>query len=62
MDAKDWDSAMKELKDARADLDDKLGQLKSAASDTWSDAKDKATNAWQRVVDDLDKVKTTTTP
>lgn len=59
--SKDWDIAMKELKDARSDLDDKLGQLKQANSDTWNDAKDKATAAWKRVVDDLDKVRRSTT-
>lgn len=62
LDAKDWDIAFKELRDARTDLDDKLSQLKEANVDTWGDAKDKATAAWQRVVDDFDKVKSTTTP
>jgi hypothetical protein len=59
--AKDWDIAMKELKDARSDLDDKLNQVKAANSDTWNDAKGKATAAWKRVVDDLDKVRHSTT-
>ena len=59
--AKDWDIAMKELKDARSDLDDKLNQIKAANSDTWNDAKGKATAAWKRVVDDLDKVRHSTT-
>jgi hypothetical protein len=62
LDAKDWDIAFKELRDARTDLDDKLTQLKEANVDTWNDAKDKATAAWQRVTDDFDKVKSTTTP
>ncbi len=62
LDAKDWDVAFKELRDARTDMDDKLTQLKEANVDIWDDAKDKAAAAWHRVTNDFDKVKSTTTP
>lgn len=59
--AKDWDFAMKELDDARADLRFKLSELGKATSETWTEAKEKAAQAWKRTQDAAAKVKSSTT-
>jgi len=59
--AKDWDFAMSDLRDARADLAIKIDDLGKASSEKWPDLKDKAATAWKRTQDDLDKVKSSTT-
>lgn len=58
---KDWDFAMKELEDARADLRSKLSELSKASSETWTQAKDRAAEAWKRAQDAAAKVKASTT-
>jgi hypothetical protein len=57
----DWDFAMKDLAEARSDFRFQISELNKATPDTWSDAKDRAAQAWQRVRDDFDKVKLSTT-
>jgi len=59
--AKDWDFAMSDLRDARADLSIKIDALAKASSEKWPDAKDKAATAWKRTQDDYDKVILSTT-
>lgn len=56
-----WDTAMKDLHDARSDMSDKLTQARAATPDYWDDAKEKATDTWRRVQDDFDKVLHSTT-
>ncbi len=57
----DWDFAMKELDEARTNLRYQLTELNKATPDTWNEAKDRVAGAWQRVRDDYDKVKLSTT-
>lgn len=59
--AKDWDFNAKELNDARAYLQSMSSELEKATDSTWSDAKGKVAQAWQRVRDAYDKVKHSTT-
>lgn len=58
---KDWDVAMKELTDARSDLQFKVSQLASANPETWEQMRDSAAAAWRRVQEATDKVKRSTT-
>ncbi len=46
---KAWNSGLEELKDARAELGDKLDNLGDATASTWGDAKDGVQKAWDRV-------------
>lgn len=57
----DWDFAMKDLDEARSDLRFQISELNKATPDTWSEAKDRAAQAWQRVRNDFDKVRMSTT-
>ena len=59
--AKDWDFAMKELEDARADLKYKLSELNKATAETWAEAKERAAEAWRRTQEAAAKVKASTT-
>ena len=58
---KDWDVAMKELTDARSDLQFKVSQLSSANAETWNQMRDSAAAAWRRVQEATDKVMRSTT-
>jgi hypothetical protein len=58
---KDWDVAMKELTDARSDLQFKVSQLGNATAETWNQLRDSAAGAWRRVQEATDKVKRSTT-
>lgn len=58
---KDWDVAMKELKEARAYLKFTIDSLSEASSETWAEAKDKVAQAWKRTKDACDKVRASTT-
>jgi hypothetical protein len=57
----DWDFAMKELGEARSNLRYQFTELNKATPETWSEAKDRVAGAWQRVRDDYDQVKLSTT-
>ena len=54
--AKERAEALKEYDEARADLKVKLTELGNATSDTWADAKAKASEAWKRVQGAYDRV------
>lgn len=58
---KDWDIAMKELTDAKSDLQFKVSQLSNAMPETWTQLRDSAAQAWRRVQEATDKVKRSTT-
>ncbi len=58
---KDWDFAMKELKEARVYLKFTISSLSDASSETWNEAKEKVAQAWQRAKDACAKVKASTT-
>lgn len=58
---KDWDVAMKELTDARSDLQFKVSQLNTALAENWPQMRDSAADAWRRVQEATDKVKRSTT-
>lgn len=58
---KDWDVAMKELTDARSDLQFKVSQLNTALAENWTQVRDSAADAWRRVQEATDKVKRSTT-
>jgi hypothetical protein len=47
-DAQDWDFAMKELNDARSDLQAKSSAIEKATDSTWDDAKAAVALAWER--------------
>ncbi|HWA10037.1 MAG TPA: hypothetical protein VG838_11350 [Opitutaceae bacterium] len=59
--AKDWDFNAKELNDARAYLQSMTAEAEKATDSTWPAAKDKVTQAWQRLRDAYDKVRHSTT-
>ncbi|HUR59057.1 MAG TPA: hypothetical protein VM029_15185 [Opitutaceae bacterium] len=59
--AKDWDFAMKELEDARADLRFKLSELNKATAETWAEARERAAEAWRRTQEAAARVKASTT-
>ncbi len=58
---KDWDLAMKEMKDAQSYLKSMGQELSKAAPETWNQEKDKVHQAWVRTQDDYEKVKSSTT-
>lgn len=58
---KDWDVAMKELTDARSDLQFKVSQLNGSLAENWPQMRDSAADAWRRVQEATDKVKRSTT-
>lgn len=58
---KEWDFAMKELKEARAYLRSTISELSDASSETWAGAKEKVGKAWERAQDAGAKVKASTT-
>lgn len=61
-DTKEWDFAMKELANARADVQSKNSELGRAANpETWTEAKGKLEVAWERAQDALEKVQASTT-
>ena len=47
-DAKEWDFAMKELNNARADIQSKMTDLSKAKAETWAEARDRVGVAWDR--------------
>jgi hypothetical protein len=59
--AKDWDFNMKELHNARDYLQSTSSDLEKATDSTWADAKDKVSQAWERVRNAYDKVRHSTT-
>ncbi len=59
--AADWDFNMKELNNARDYLQSMGSELEKATDGTWTDAKDKVTQAWTRVRNAYDKVTHSTT-
>jgi len=58
---KDWDFAMKEVKDSYAYLKASIAELSKVTLETWAEAKEKIGKAWQRAEDACDKVRTSTT-
>jgi hypothetical protein len=60
-DTKDWDFAMKEMVDARANLKSVRGELSRATPATWDQAKDKVGQAWLRTQAAFASVKSSTT-
>jgi len=58
---KDWDFAMKELNAARSYLKSMIGEIKDATGETWSEAKERVAQAWQRAQVACDKVSASTT-
>ena len=54
-------TAMKDYDKARTELDAKLSDLGKATTDTWTDAKAKVVESWDRVQAAFDKVKSGTT-
>jgi hypothetical protein len=47
-DTKEWDFAMKELNNARADVQSKTTDLSKATPETWVEARDRLGAAWDR--------------
>ena len=60
-DPKDWDFAMKEMRDAQAYLKSTNKELGKATPEIWSQAKDKVGHAWVRSQEAYAKVKASTT-
>jgi SMC interacting uncharacterized protein involved in chromosome segregation len=61
-DTRDWDFAMKELNNARADVQSKLSELSRAITpDLWTEARDRLGVAWDRAQTAVRNVKTSTT-
>jgi hypothetical protein len=61
-DPRDWDFAMKELNNARADVQSKVTDLSRAnTADTWTDARDRLGIAWNRAQSAVDAVRNSTT-
>jgi hypothetical protein len=61
-DTKDWDFAMKDVLESRDLLTSRLTEMNKANTpETWSDAKDKVGEAWQRAQLAVDKMHTTVT-
>jgi hypothetical protein len=58
---KDWDFAMKEMRDARAYLKSMADEVSTATDETWAQAKAKVGQAWVRTQAAYDKVKHSTT-
>lgn len=61
-DTRDWDFAMKELNNARADVQSKVTDLSRATTpDTWVEARDRLGVAWDRAQTAVQAVKSSTT-
>jgi hypothetical protein len=61
-DTRDWDFAMKELNNARADVQSKHSELGRAnTAETWADAKEKLGIAWDRAQVAVRNVRNSTT-
>ncbi len=60
-DPKEWDSAMRTLKDARAYLKSSGSEMNETSPELWSDQKEKIQRAWQSTQDAVGKVKASTT-
>ena len=61
-DTKDWDFAMKDVRESRDLLTSRTTELgKANTPETWADAKDKVGEAWQRAQLAVDKMHTTVT-
>jgi hypothetical protein len=61
-DTRDWDFAMKELNNARADVQSKLSELsRTTNADTWAEARDRLGVAWDRALTAVRNVQTSTT-
>lgn len=58
---KDWDFAMRELKEAQVYLRFTISSLRDATSETWAEAKEKVARAWIWVKDACRKVRSSTT-
>ena len=58
---KDWDFAMKEMRDARAYLKSMAEEVSKATEETWAQEKAKVGQAWVRTQAAYDKVKSSTT-
>ena len=60
-DTKEWDFAMKEMRDSRDYLRAQVVDLNNATPETWDQQKEKVGQAWVRTQDAYDKVKSSTT-
>jgi hypothetical protein len=60
-DMKDWDFAMKEMKNARSNLKSMSEELSKATPETWDQEKAKVGQAWVRTQEAYDKVKSSPT-
>ncbi|MEO7415052.1 MAG: hypothetical protein ABIZ81_17055 [Opitutaceae bacterium] len=61
-DARDWDFAMKELNNARANVQSKVTDLSKAnTAEIWTDARDKLGVAWDRAQSAVEAVRKSTT-
>jgi hypothetical protein len=60
-DTTNWDSAMKEMEDARTALKSIAEEVDQATQETWAPQKDRAGQAWVRAQAAYDKVKGSTT-
>jgi hypothetical protein len=61
-DTKDWDFAMKELNNARSDVQSKLSELaRTTTPETWNEARDRLGVAWDRALTAVKAVKSSTT-
>lgn len=61
-DTKDWDFAMKELNNARSDVQSKLSELaRTTTPETWTEARDRLGVAWDRALTAVKNVKASTT-
>ncbi|HEX2852526.1 MAG TPA: hypothetical protein VHO24_04750 [Opitutaceae bacterium] len=61
-DTKDWDFAMKELNNARSDVQSKLTELaRTTTPETWAEARDRLGVAWDRALTAVKAVKSSTT-
>jgi len=57
----DWDFAMKEMDDARANLKSTGDELRKVGPENWNEGKARVGQAWVRTQEAYDKVKTSTT-
>jgi hypothetical protein len=60
-DTQEWDFAMKELNNARSDVQSKITDLTKTTAETWSEARDRLGVAWDRANTAYDAVKNSTT-
>ena len=59
--AKQRDHAVKDFKEARANLKSELASLRAGTADTWAEAKESAAQSWQRVHAAFEKIKASPT-